>query len=50
VLFALAGPSCETEGICWEGEFSCGRAEDVRRREVGATVKEVSDGRDHLGP
>jgi thymidylate synthase (FAD) len=50
VLFALAGPSCETEEICWEGEFSCGRAEDVRRREVGATVKEVSDGRDHLGP
>jgi thymidylate synthase (FAD) len=36
VLFALAGPSCETEGICWEGEFSCGRADDVRHREVGA--------------
>jgi thymidylate synthase (FAD) len=25
-LFALAGPSCETEGICYEGRFSCGRA------------------------
>jgi thymidylate synthase (FAD) len=34
VLFALAGPSCETEGICWEGKFSCGRADDVRRRSV----------------
>jgi thymidylate synthase (FAD) len=34
VLFALAGPSCETEGICWEGEFTCGRSEDVRRREA----------------
>lgn len=33
-LFALAGPSCETEGICWEGDFSCGRAREVRHREV----------------
>jgi thymidylate synthase (FAD) len=43
VLFALAGPSCETEGICWEGEFSCGRAREVRSRGVAA------DGRDDLG-
>lgn len=35
-LFALAGPPCETEGICWEGEFSCGQAPEVRyRREKG---------------
>ncbi|CEO88656.1 Thymidylate synthase ThyX (fragment) [Syntrophaceticus schinkii] len=34
ILFALAGPSCEIEGICWEGEFSCGRAQEVRCREV----------------
>lgn len=33
-LFALAGPSCETEGICWEGEFSCGRAQEIRSRGV----------------
>lgn len=31
-LFALAGPSCESEGICWEGKFSCGRAREVRFR------------------
>jgi len=43
VLFALAGPSCETEGICWEGEFSCGRAREVRSRGVAA------DGGDDLG-
>jgi thymidylate synthase (FAD) len=49
VLFALAGPSCETEGICWEGDLSCGRAADVRRREV-VEVREASDGRDDLGP
>lgn len=24
-LFARAGPACETEGVCREGEFSCGR-------------------------
>lgn len=34
VLFALAGPSCETEGICWEGKFSCGRVKEIRSREV----------------
>jgi len=26
ILFAIAGPSCETEGVCREGEFSCGYA------------------------
>lgn len=31
-LFALAGPSCETEGICWEGSMSCGRAKEIRCR------------------
>jgi len=35
VLFASAGPSCETEGICWEGESSCGKAKDVRCRGGG---------------
>jgi thymidylate synthase (FAD) len=43
LLFALAGPSCETEGICWEGEFSCGRAGDIRHREVPAG-READDG------
>ncbi len=33
-LFALAGPSCETEGICWEGKMTCGLAREVRRRGV----------------
>jgi len=32
LLFAKAGPTCETEGICWEGEKSCGRCEDIRER------------------
>lgn len=25
-LFALAGPSCDVEGVCYEGDMSCGRA------------------------
>lgn len=33
-LFALAGPSCETEEICWEGKNSCGLARIVRKREA----------------
>jgi len=32
VLFAKAGPSCVSEGICWEGGMSCGRCADVRTR------------------
>lgn len=31
-LFALAGPSCETEGICYEGKLSCGRAKKIASR------------------
>ncbi|MGI6129471.1 MAG: FAD-dependent thymidylate synthase [bacterium] len=31
-LFALAGPSCESEGVCHEGRFSCGRAPVVSHR------------------
>jgi thymidylate synthase (FAD) len=39
VLFALAGPSCETEGVCYEGRFSCGRAPTVSHRGSGSGVK-----------
>ncbi len=43
VLFALAGPSCETEEICWEGALSCGRAAEVRRRETRETGEESDE-------
>jgi len=32
VLFETAGPACEVEGHCGEGEFSCGRYRLLRRR------------------
>ncbi|WP_338824372.1 Flavin-dependent thymidylate synthase [Moorella humiferrea] len=31
LIFSYAGPSCETEGVCYEGSASCGRAAVVRR-------------------
>lgn len=32
VLFAKAGPTCETEQVCYEGEMSCGRAAVIKSR------------------
>jgi len=29
-LFEVAGPSCETEGVCHEGSLSCGRIRGVK--------------------
>jgi len=31
-LFAVAGPTCVTQGICFEGQMSCGRALHIRSR------------------
>ncbi len=33
LLFSYVGPSCEAYGICWEGEKSCGRCNDIRERQ-----------------
>lgn len=32
VIFAQAGATCETLGICFEGAYSCGRCDTVRQR------------------
>jgi thymidylate synthase (FAD) len=32
VLFAKAGPTCETEGVCYEGDMSCGRVPTIKKR------------------
>lgn len=32
VLFEKAGPPCEAEGYCPEGEMSCGRIDSIKRR------------------
>ncbi len=33
-LFANAGPSCQTEKICWEGKMSCGQWKKIPGAEV----------------
>ena len=40
ILFANAGPACQTEKICWEGEMSCGRWKKI----PGAELKERKEG------
>lgn len=32
LLFAKAGPTCETEGVCYEGDMSCGRVSVIKKR------------------
>lgn len=32
ILFSKAGPTCVTEGVCYEGEMSCGRIKNVIAR------------------
>jgi thymidylate synthase (FAD) len=32
VLFEKAGPPCEAEGQCPEGEMSCGRIDSIKKR------------------
>jgi thymidylate synthase (FAD) len=32
VLFAKAGPSCVTDGVCFEGKMSCGRVANIQSR------------------
>jgi thymidylate synthase (FAD) len=34
-IFSVAGPTCETEKICWEGERSCGQWKKIK----GAVLK-----------
>lgn len=33
-LFQHAGPTCETEGICWEGKLACEKAHKLKRIEI----------------
>lgn len=30
IIFAHAGPTCETEKICWEGDMSCGKWKNIK--------------------
>ncbi|NLJ33981.1 MAG: FAD-dependent thymidylate synthase [Firmicutes bacterium] len=41
-LFATAGPSCKVEGVCYEGDMSCGRAPLIQDL-VKANKKETGE-------
>lgn len=44
LLFARAGPSCQVEGVCYEGAMSCGRA--PRLEELAARINPPTAGED----
>ena len=33
-IFQYAGPTCETEKICWEGNMSCGKWKGIKDGEL----------------
>lgn len=33
-IFKYAGPTCETEKICWEGNLSCGKWKNIKNAEL----------------
>lgn len=37
-LFLYAGPTCETEKICWEGDMSCGKWKGIKGAELRMKV------------
>jgi thymidylate synthase (FAD) len=39
-IFQHAGPTCETQKICWEGKMSCGKWKGVKNGEVRIRVCE----------
>ncbi len=34
IIFAYAGPSCETEKVCWEGKMSCGKYKTIKNSQL----------------
>lgn len=43
-IFKFAGPTCETQKICWEGELSCGKWRGIEGGELRTrNVKKSSD-------
>lgn len=38
IIFSKAGPTCETEKICWEGDLSCGRWKNISGAQLKSRV------------
>ena len=37
-IFEYAGPTCETEKICWEGDLNCGKWENIEGAELRSKI------------
>ncbi len=44
VLFEGAGPSCIAEGVCYEGEMSCGLVKRLKKGQTGKIYRPVASG------
>jgi thymidylate synthase (FAD) len=33
-IFEHVGPTCETEGICWQGDMTCGKKINKKRQKI----------------
>jgi thymidylate synthase (FAD) len=38
IIFAHAGPTCETQKICWEGDLSCGKWKNIKGAELKSRI------------
>ncbi|MFH0819145.1 MAG: FAD-dependent thymidylate synthase [Patescibacteria group bacterium] len=38
LIFSHAGPTCETEKICWEGDLSCGKWKNIQGGELKSRI------------
>jgi len=38
IIFQNAGPTCETEKICWEGKMSCGKWQKIKGAELKSRI------------
>lgn len=39
IIFEKAGPTCKSQGICWEGEMSCGLWKTIKGAELKSRIK-----------
>ena len=39
IIFGNAGPTCVSQGVCWEGDMSCGLWKTIKGAELKVRVK-----------
>jgi thymidylate synthase (FAD) len=38
IIFQNAGPTCETEKVCWEGKMNCGKYKTIKNAELKSRI------------